>query len=229
VFISEVTQRYFADPACPRLTRLIFNGLDTNVFNPPGSDIEAIEARRQFDLPASGPIALFVGRFVEKKCLATLPQLLSRFIEPAAFWSYLAALAVVTNFGVARRLWPTRLDAALISALLVATSSQVLVTSMASYAMTAHLTLNLIWLRMFLRDDKIGHGAAIAVGFLASGLHQLIFHPLFVAPFVVRLWASGRRPLALAYIVRYSVICRPPTPSCNRSIGIAFCRGTCPQ
>jgi hypothetical protein len=47
--------------------------------------------------------------------------------------------------------------------------------------MTAHLTLNLIWLCLFLRNDKIGHGAAIAVGFLASGLHQLIFHPL-VAP-----------------------------------------------
>jgi len=119
----------------------------------------------------------------------------------------LAALAVVTIFGVARRLWPTRLDAALISALLVATSSQVLVTSMTSYAMTAHLTLNLIWLWLFLRNDKIGHGAAIAVGFLASGLHQLIFHPLFVAPFIVRLWALGRRPLALVYIVGYSVIC----------------------
>jgi hypothetical protein len=119
----------------------------------------------------------------------------------------LAALAVVAVFGVARRLWPARLDAALISALLVATSSQVLVTSMTSYAMTAHLTLNLIWLWLFLRDDRIGHGAAIAVGFLASGLHQLIFHPLFVAPFIVRLWASGRRPLALAYIAGYSVIC----------------------
>jgi hypothetical protein len=60
---------------------------------------------------------------------------------------------------VARRLRPTRLDAAFISTLLVATSSQVLVTSMTSYAMTGHLTLNLIWLWLFLRDDKIGHGA----------------------------------------------------------------------
>ncbi len=119
----------------------------------------------------------------------------------------LATIAVVAIFGVARRLWPTRLDAALISALLVATSSQVLVTSMTSYAMTAHLTLNLIWLWLFLRNDKIGHGAAIVVGFLATGLHQLIFHPLFVAPFIVRLWASGRRPVALAYIVGYAVIC----------------------
>ena len=133
--------------------------------------------------------------------------LIGLVIDSAWTSPLLAALAVVAVFAVARRLWPARLDAALISALLVATSSQVLITSMTSYAMTAHLTLNLIWLWLFLRNDKIGHGAAIAVGFLASGLHQLVFHPLFVAPFVVRLWASGRRPLALAYIVGYSVIC----------------------
>jgi glycosyltransferase involved in cell wall biosynthesis len=75
VFISEVTQRYFGDLECTRLPRLIFNGLDTNVFNPPGNDIEAIEARQHFDLPPTGPIALFVGRFVEKKGLATLRSL----------------------------------------------------------------------------------------------------------------------------------------------------------
>jgi len=75
VFISEVTQRYFADLKCTRLPRLIFNGLDTNVFNPPGNDIEAIAARHHFDLPPSGPIALFVGRFVEKKGLVTLRSL----------------------------------------------------------------------------------------------------------------------------------------------------------
>ncbi|MFZ3325465.1 MAG: glycosyltransferase family 4 protein [Methylocella sp.] len=75
VFISEVTQRYFADLACMRPPRLIFNGLDTNVFNPPGNDIEAVEARHHCDLPPSGPIALFVGRFVEKKGLAALRSL----------------------------------------------------------------------------------------------------------------------------------------------------------
>jgi hypothetical protein len=119
----------------------------------------------------------------------------------------LAACAVVATFGVARRLWPTRPDVAFISVLLVATSSQVIVTSMTSYAMTAHLALNMIWLWFFLRNDKIGHAAAIATGFLASGLHQLIFHPLFVVPFVVRLWLSGRRSLALVYIASYAAIC----------------------
>ncbi|MGP0061732.1 MAG: hypothetical protein ACLPID_20890 [Beijerinckiaceae bacterium] len=73
--------------------------------------------------------------------------------------------------------------------------------------MTAHLALNMIWLWFFLRNDKIGHGAAIATGLLACGLHQLIFHPLFVAPFVVRLWLSGRRSLALFYVAGYAAIC----------------------
>lgn len=118
-----------------------------------------------------------------------------------------AATAVIATFGVARRLWPTRADAALLSAALVATSSQVLITSMTSYAMTAHLALNMIWLWLFLRDDKVGHSGAIVSGFLASGLHQLVFHPLFAAPFITRLWLSGRRPLALVYFASYVAIC----------------------
>jgi hypothetical protein len=116
----------------------------------------------------------------------------------------LAMCAVLATFGVARRLWPTRLDAAIISALLVATSSQVLILSMTSYAMTAHLALNMIWLWFFLRNDKLGHAGALATGFLACGLHQLIFHPLFVLPFVVRLLESKRRSLALLYIASYA-------------------------
>jgi hypothetical protein len=119
----------------------------------------------------------------------------------------LAACAILATFGVARRLWPSRSDAAFISVLLVATSSQVLIMAMTSYAMTAHLALNMLWLWMFLRNDKIGHGAAITTGFLASGLHQLIFHPLFAAPFIFRLWFSNRRPLALVYIFSYIFIC----------------------
>jgi len=119
----------------------------------------------------------------------------------------LAACAVIATFGIARRLWPERPDAAIVSTLLVVTSSQFLVTSMTSYAMTAHLALNMVWLWFFLRDDRAGHSAAIATGFLAAGLHQLIFHPLFAVPFIVRLWLSRRRSLALVYIMSYAIIC----------------------
>jgi hypothetical protein len=116
----------------------------------------------------------------------------------------LAVISVLATYGVGRRLWPSRQDAALVSVLLLATSSQLLVTAMTSYAMTAHLAFNLIWLWLFLRDDRIGHAGALATGFLACGLHQLIFHPLFAAPFILRLWVSGRRPLALVYIAAYT-------------------------
>jgi len=49
----------------------------------------------------------------------------------------LAGLAVVSTWAVGRRLWPDRPNAALVAAMLLATSSQFLVTAMTPYAMTA--------------------------------------------------------------------------------------------
>ncbi|HEX5279220.1 MAG TPA: hypothetical protein VFW28_03990 [Micropepsaceae bacterium] len=138
---------------------------------------------------------------------ALLRALVGRIADPAWTSPLLAALAVLTIFGVAQRLWPDRPDAALVSALLLATSSQVLITAMTSYAMTAHLALNLVWLWFFLRDDKIGHAGAIGVGFLAAGLHQLIFHPLFALPFILGLLEQRGRRLFLIYVFSYAIIC----------------------
>ena len=127
--------------------------------------------------------------------------------DPNAAAPLLAATAVFATFIVGRRLWPGRPEGALVSTLLVASSPQLLVTSMTGYAMTAHLALNMVWLCFFLRDDRIGHGLAIAIGFLALGIHQVIFHPLFALPFILRLWIGGRRPLALLYVVSYATFC----------------------
>jgi hypothetical protein len=162
----------------------------------------ALEPR--FMLPIAGGAA-FAPTYLPIN--AGFRAVLGLVADPAWTSPVLAALAIVAVFGVARRLWPSRPDAALISAVLVATSSQVLVTSMTSYAMTAHLTLNLIWLWCFLRNDKIGHAATIGIGFLACGLHQWIFHPLFALPFVIKLWTARRRRLALTYIAGYAGIC----------------------
>ena len=157
----------------------------------------------------------------------------------------LAALATLSAYGVGRRLWPDRRDAAFVSAVLVLTSSQVLVTAMTPYAMTAHLAFNLLWLWLFLHDARIdhavfernrsnaenvvdfnilerasrerpvpaffmspalSHAGAILVGFLASGLHQLVFHPLFAAPFVFSLYRQKRIALALVYTLSYAGI-----------------------
>src|SRR5262249_5729491 len=62
----------FADVRFRRPPRLIFNGIDTDVFHPAASDSERAAARAQLGLPLDRPVALFVGRFVEKKCLHIL-------------------------------------------------------------------------------------------------------------------------------------------------------------
>jgi hypothetical protein len=123
---------------------------------------------------------------------------------PNAVW---AAVAVLGVFGVARRLWPDRPDAAIVAAGLLASSSQLLVTAMTPYAMTAHLALNLAWLWLVLRGGRLGHGAAALTAFLATGLHQMIFHPLFAAPFVLQMWLDRRWRVAAFHTAVYAAIC----------------------
>ena len=137
---------------------------------------------------------------------AMLRTLFDIFASPGIVNPLLAAGAVVVLYGLARDVWPSRPDAALVVAILLATSSQLLFMSMTSYAMTGHLFLNLFWLRCFLKGRVWGHGCALAAAFLACGLHQFVFHPLFAAPFVARLWSPGRRRLCILYALGYGLI-----------------------
>ena len=114
--------------------------------------------------------------------------------------------AVIATAAAARRIWPDRPATALISALLLATSSQVLVAGMSAYAMPAHLALNMVWLWCFLRGGRAGHAGALLCAFLATGLHQLVFHPLFAAPFVLQLWLERRWRAAWLYTLGYGLI-----------------------
>jgi hypothetical protein len=127
----------------------------------------------------------------------------------AASWvnPVLAAISMIALFAVARRLWPDRPGLALAPVILLASSSQLLVTAMTSYAMTAHLAFNLVWLWLHLRGGRAGHAGALIVGFLATGLHQLVFHPLFAAPFVLQLWLDRRWATASLYTLTYGAIC----------------------
>jgi hypothetical protein len=118
----------------------------------------------------------------------------------------LAALSVVAVYRIGRRLWPDAPDAALVCALLLASSAQLIAMAMTPYATTAHLALNLVWLWCFLRRDWKGEAGALAAGFLATGLHQLIFHPLFVAPFILQLWLDRNWRRALLYTFAYGAI-----------------------
>jgi hypothetical protein len=118
----------------------------------------------------------------------------------------LSAFSVIATWRIGLRLWPDRPDLALIAAALLGTSSQLIVMAMTAYAMPAHLAFNLAWLWLFLRGGKLGHSGAIVVGFLATGIHQLAFHPLFVAPFILRLLFHRRWGLSAFYVVAYAAI-----------------------
>jgi hypothetical protein len=85
-------------------------------------------------------------------------------------------------------------------------SSQIVLTAMTAFAMTAHLALDLVWLALFLRNSRISHLLAVLVGFLATGLHQPIFHPLFVAPFFLLLLEERRWRLLGFYAAGYAVV-----------------------
>jgi glycosyltransferase involved in cell wall biosynthesis len=74
VFISEITARAFAGVKFRKPPRLIFNGVGTDVFRPVTDEAEKVAARRHFGLPLDRSVALFVGRFVEKKGLNILRQ-----------------------------------------------------------------------------------------------------------------------------------------------------------
>jgi hypothetical protein len=120
------------------------------------------------------------------------------------FW---AALSILLVHSLARQFWPERRDAAVVAVLLLATSSQLIVTAMTPYAMSAHLALNLLWLWLFLRRGARAQGGAMAVAFVATGLHQFVFHPMFAAPFVLQLWLTRRWRMAVAHTLAYGVIC----------------------
>jgi len=132
-------------------------------------------------------------------------SLLRAILGPAT-GPLLAMLACLAVYRVARRLWPDDREPAVVALMLCATSAQLLVNAMTPFAMTAHLALNMLWLWLFLRGTRSDDALAMATGWLACGLHQIIFHLLFVAPFVIQLWFRGERRRAVMYALAYAAI-----------------------
>jgi len=75
IFISQLTMQHFAQLRWHRAPALVFNGVDTGTFSPIEGLAERQSARQALGLPAEAPIALFVGRFVEKKGLHVLERM----------------------------------------------------------------------------------------------------------------------------------------------------------
>lgn len=124
--------------------------------------------------------------------------------DPALMNPLLVAAGFVLLWRIARRLLPDDPPAQWLALAGYVFSAQVLVTGMTAYAMTGHLALNLLWLALFLRDRWWSHCLAMAVGVLAMGLHQFVFHPLFAGPFVLWLLVQRRWALVLGYGAAYA-------------------------
>lgn len=106
----------------------------------------------------------------------------------------LAGLSLLSVAAIAKRLWPGYSSAPVLAALLLASSSQFLATSMTTYSMPAHLCFNLLWLMLYLKSEGKGVDWAVLllpwVGILALGLHNPFPHALFAAPFLLRIVRS---------------------------------------
>ena len=156
-----------------------------------------------FRLPVAGDVA-WVSTYLPGN--AAIRGVLGKVFDAAIVNAMLVAVALTALAGVARRLWPERPELAAVAVVFAATSSQVLCMGMTPYAMTAHLAFNLVWLWLYLRNTAVSHAAAISVGFFATGLHQLIFHPLFAAPFILQMLIERRFKLGALYAASYAAI-----------------------
>jgi hypothetical protein len=136
---------------------------------------------------------------------AALRALAARTIGAGWASPLLLGLGLAATWGCARTLWPERRDVAALAVILLASSAQSLVMAMTPWAMTAHFALNMVWLWLFLRDRPLAHAGALVVGALAIGLHQIVFHPLFVAPFLVLMVTRRRFALAAVYAGAYAL------------------------
>lgn len=132
--------------------------------------------------------------------------LVSLIADPALASPLMAALGGFCMWRIARLLWPASAATQLACVLLYAGSAQIIVTAMTAFSMSMHLALNLLWLWLFLLDRRRTHAAAILVGWFATGIHQPIFHPMFVAPFLLLLLTQKRWKLLAAFIVAYALI-----------------------
>lgn len=126
--------------------------------------------------------------------------------DPAITSGLFTAAGFVALWRIALKLWPDDQMARIASLALYLGSAQVLVNSMTAYAMAGYLALNLIWLMFYLRGRPVADLTALLVGFAASGLHQVIFHPLFAGPFVLLLALQGKWRRFALYALGYSVI-----------------------
>ena len=170
---------------------------------PPAWQGNAAALNLLFTPPVNHPVA-WMSAYLPVN--AAIRALFSLAGDAALAGPLLNLASVLLVWLVARRLWPTERASAAVACLLLALSGQVVVAGMSAYAMPAHLAANLGWLALFLAGTRRGDAGAIAIGALATGLHQPVFHPLFAGPFILLL--AWRREWArfATYAASYAAI-----------------------
>ena len=160
-----------------------------------------------FMLPVARPVA-WVSAYLPGN--AGLRALVGLVADPALTGPLLTGLSVVLAWGCARRLWPEdrpeNREAGLVSVALLALSGQMVFAGMTAFAMPVHLAANLLWLWLFLGDTRRGDVAALVVGFFAMGIHQPLFHPMFVAPWLALLLFERRWGRLALFTLAYGAI-----------------------
>lgn len=156
---------------------------------PPEWQGEASALNLMFMLPNQHPVA-WVSAYLPGN--AMLHAAIGRISDQALTAPLLTGLSLPLIWSIGRKLWPDDPTAAVIPAILLLTSGQVLLNGMTTYAMAAHLLFNLAWFRLFLANRTGTDAAALVIGWFATGLHQPLFHPLFVAPFMLILLLERR-------------------------------------
>jgi glycosyltransferase involved in cell wall biosynthesis len=84
-FFSEITARYFSGVSFRSTPKLMFTGVDTEIFFPIKPE-QKMELRARLGLTSDSPVALFVGRFVEKKGLHILSRMAR--LRPDIAWAF---------------------------------------------------------------------------------------------------------------------------------------------
>jgi hypothetical protein len=109
------------------------------------------------------------------------------------------AISILLVGAIARRQWPARPHRVWIAMIVLACSTQALVMSMTMYSMPTHLVFALIWLWLYVVDERWSVVILPWVGALALGVHSPFPHLMLVPPFLLR-YVWRRRYMTALYV-----------------------------
>ncbi|MGI9394953.1 MAG: hypothetical protein ACR2OY_09930 [Boseongicola sp.] len=122
---------------------------------------------------------------------------------------FLAAVALIATASVAGQVWANeKWWTGTVAVVFLATTPQFFLNAMMTFPFTAHVAVNMVWLRLFLAGSARGHLGAMLLGVLAIGIHRPHVHVLFAAPFLAALLLGlqGRKyGTAFLYAAVYAI------------------------